>query len=219
MSRIIIILCILLLAGTAQAQFGLRAGVNSFTLSIQSEEDQQASASRKTGYHAGIFYELKLTNKVSLLPEVQYSRQSTNLQVVNYRVADGGYQGDYRLQLTYLAVPILVKANLGKFFLEAGPQASYLLAAHEEGTESLGYIWGTTQNDVDRSATNRYRRFDVGLCAGAGVKLPAGFRLGIRAYSGLVSLTHGPIAYYNYGGSLKNQVMQASVSYLFKTGS
>jgi hypothetical protein len=147
---------------------------------------------------------------------VQFSRQRVNLDVEDFSVADGGYAANYRLRLSYLNVPVLLRATFGKFYLEAGPQLGIQLAAHETGDESIGTIAGTFESSFDRAATDHYRRVDLGLSVGAGVKLPAGLGLGVRAYTGLLSLTPEFPQRPSYYGSLKNQVVQASVSYQLK---
>ncbi|HEX8348516.1 MAG TPA: porin family protein, partial [Hymenobacter sp.] len=217
MKRIILTLPALLLACAAHAQFGIRAGGNVATLSTKTNSQyQRASASNRTGYQVGVFYEKKLTDRLSLVPEVQFSRQRVNLEVEDSGIADAGYYANYRLRLSYLNVPVLLRATFGKFYLEAGPQFGIQLAAHETGDESIGTIAGSYESSFDRAATDHYRRVDLGLSVGAGVKLPAGFGFGVRAHTGLLSLTPAFPQRPGYYGNLKNQVVQASMSYQLK---
>jgi hypothetical protein len=44
-------------------------------------------------------------------------------------VSDGNYAANYRLALHYLTLPAMVRGTFGKFYLEAGPYGSFLLAA------------------------------------------------------------------------------------------
>jgi hypothetical protein len=217
MSRIFLVLAsLLLLAGTAHAQLGVKVGVNFATLATEQRgEDRKASSDGQLGYQVGVFYEKQLTPRLSLLSEVQYSRQRMNLHVEDYSISDGGYASDYALQLHYLNVPILARIYLGKFYVEAGPQGSFQLAAHEKGSETIGTIAGSFDRGFNRPATDSYRRFDMGLCVGAGVKLPAGFALGMRAAAGFISLTEFGKTASNFRGDLKNQVVHASLSYQF----
>jgi hypothetical protein len=204
---------LLLLAGSAQAQWGLRAGLNASTLHSASDSyELQARTRGGPGYQAGVFYEKPLGARLSLVPELQLSRQQTTLDVADYRVSDGSYQANYRLRLLYLHVPVLLRVRLGRVFLEAGPQASVLQAAHEKGTEVRGSIIGSSTTAIDRPATDRYRRLDAGLSAGLGVQLPSGFGLSLRAYQGLLSATR-EWEVYHYGGRLTNRSVQAALSY------
>ncbi|MCC2547371.1 PorT family protein [Hymenobacter sp. BT175] len=205
----------LLLTTAAHAQFGVTAGVTTATITDKSgRTDRTAAATEHLGYQLGVFYEHKLNTRFSLRPGLQFSRQNTGLSVDDRSVADGSYKADYRLRRSYLDLPVLVQVNFGRFYLEAGPQGSLLLFAHEKGNESVGSIVGTYNSDFERPATDRYERFDVALCAGLGVKLPAGFGLGLRASTGLLYLRQEFGSYGGgYHGSLRNQAVQASVSY------
>jgi hypothetical protein len=80
-------------------------------------------------------YVQALTKRLSLVPEVQFSRE----QQAVYR--DGGsssfsYHSVYDLRLSYLNVPILLRMALGPVYLEAGPQVSLLVGGSGTGTTS-----------------------------------------------------------------------------------
>jgi hypothetical protein len=217
MNRLLILASLLLLSGTVHAQLGISAGANLATLATnRSGERREANSDGGLGFQIGISHEKPLTKRVSLLPEVQYSRHNMDLQLEDYTLSDGGYASNYELQLHYLNMPILARIYLGKFYVEAGPQGSFQLAAHEKGSETIGTIAGSYDRGFDRPATDSYRRFDVGVCGGVGVKLPAGLALGLRTSVGFISLTDFGKTASNYKGNLKNQMVQASLSYQFK---
>ncbi|HEX8659066.1 MAG TPA: porin family protein [Hymenobacter sp.] len=206
----------LLLSGTAHAQLSLRAGANASTLTTGQEEYRRGSAKGGVGYQLGLAYEKKIANRWSLLPELSYRLQGLDLKVEDNSISDGSYAANYRLALHYLTLPVMARGTFGKFYAEAGPYGSFLLAAHEKGLEYRGTIAGTYEVSFDRPATDRYQRFDVGLGAGVGVQLPAGVALGLRATTGLLSLTNENQLYV-YRGTLKNQVLEVSLSYSFGT--
>lgn len=207
----------LLLAGSAQAQFGVRAGLNTATFSNKPlDNSQEADIEVRPGYQLGVFYEHKLSEQLVVVPELQFSRQRTHLNVRDYSISDGSYAAAYQLQSSYLHLPILLRGSLGRFYVEAGPQGSLQVASHEKGTENIGTIAGGYQVSFDRPATDQYRRFDVGVVAGLGVRLPAGLAVGVRASTGLLSFTT-PMQQSRpgYNGELRSQTIQASVSYQF----
>lgn len=189
-----------------------RAGANASTMATGQGEYRRGSAKGGVGYQLGFAYEKKLARRWSLRPELSYRRQGLDLTVEDNSVSDGNYAANYRLALHYLALPTMVRGTFGKFYLEAGPYGSFLLAAHEKGLEYRGTIAGTYEVAFDRPATDRYQRFDVGLGAGAGVQLPARVALGLRATTGWLSLT-GENQLHAYRGTLKNQVLEVSLSY------
>jgi len=214
MKQLTALLVGLFCAGTAHAQLGIRVGANTASVSAKTQELQEVEAHNRAGYQLGVFYEKKLTKRWSLAPEVQFSNQRMNMHIVESGVADGGYDANYRLRLRYLNVPIMARATFGRFYLEAGPQVGFLLDAKEKGTNTYGSFLGSYSTTYNRYATDNYRRVDLGIAAGVGVKLPAGFGLGVRGYTGLRSITGGKDTQYaNYTGTLKNQVVQASLTY------
>ena len=203
----------LLLAPAAQAQFGVRAGANYATLSTRADNPNTADADGRVGYQVGIFYEKKLNGRFSVVPEVQFSHQRVYLEVDAHGIPDANYSARYQLTLNYLNVPVLLRATRGQLYLEAGPQVGLLQSARETGSESIGSFTGSYRREFDqRRATDSYRRFDVGVVAGVGLKLSAGFSVGLRASTGLLSLARAP-QYDINPIKLKNQVVQAAVSY------
>lgn len=215
MKQTILLAAGVLLAGSAQAQLGLKAGLTTTLLATSSSsQDRTASADGRLGYQVGAWYAHHFTEHLALVPEVAYSRQNMRLHLDDHSIADGGYGADYQLRRSYLQVPILLRVTFGQFYLEAGPQAGVLLSAHEKGTVYGSTIVGGYQQAIDRSATDKYRRFEVGLSGGLGWQLPAGFGIGLRASTGLVAFNR---ADQPYRGDLKNQVLQASLTYQLKS--
>lgn len=209
---------LLLLTGTAHAQLGLRAGANATTITTEPAQYQQASADAKTGYQVGVFYEQKLGTRFSVVPELQFSRQHTQLQSVRSwsgTVGVSTYTSDYRLRQSYLHLPVLLRARFGSFYVEGGPQASLQLASREVGTVVItsSYDSGSRRQEFNRAAADSYRRLNVGACVGLGVQLPAGFGLGLRGTVGLLSLDSKEAALPGYTSELHNQSVQASISY------
>ncbi|GAA4056144.1 hypothetical protein GCM10022409_49300 [Hymenobacter glaciei] len=202
----------------AQAQPGIRGGMNFATLSTLNWDgaSRDAQVAGKAGWQLGVFYQQPLAGRWSLVPELQYSYQRLDLQVEDNSVNDGSYAGHYALSLGYLHVPMWVRAAFRKGYLEVGPQLSMLVNAHETGTETMGSFFGSTTSAVDRPAGDRYARADVALGIGGGVQLTNTVDLSLRISAGLLSLTSEYAAPYNYGGSLRNQVAQLSLSYQFK---
>lgn len=217
MRKIILAFSGLLLAGTAHAQLGVSAGPNFTALVAKtSNSHQHARVDGHVGYDAGIFYEQALGGRFSVVPELRFSRQYVDLTVEDFSSAIATGRVSFRLTLSSLTLPVLARATFGRFYVEAGPQASMILAAHEKGTESLSAPGTTFERPVDRDAKDFYQRFDAGLSAGLGLKLPAGFGLGLRAYGGFRSLPKERDNGYNYDGKLRNLTVQALVSYRLK---
>ena len=212
------LLLLLLCAGRAQAQAGIRAGMNFATLSTANGEGlyRDARASGKVGWQLGVLYQRPLARRWLLVPELQYSCQRQELQVVDNSVSDGSYAGHYALTLGYLTVPMWARAAFGRAYLEVGPQLGLLVNAHETGTETIGSIVGGRTLAVDRPAADRYTRADIALGIGGGVQLSNDWSISLRITTGLCSLTDEYTAPYNYGGGLRSQVAQLSLNYQLK---
>ena len=152
----------------------------------------------KWGYLAGLTADLRLTEDVTLHPEVLYALQGS-------KFGDASRNRD----LAYLHVPLLVRYHLnGGFdsntiFLEAGPQLSMLLAARNEAKADL-------KSDV--------KPVTFSFALGAGYRLANGVSLGFRYDLGFTDVYQPLPAEVTRGRgefqpSLKNDVLSLSVGY------
>jgi hypothetical protein len=190
------------LAPKAHAQFGIKAGVNEAVLKGRVGED----ATYKTYFHAGVFYEAKLIGPLSIQPELLYSLQGSQLKGATTVT-------NYTTQLNYIQVPILLKATLGPVFVEAGPQFGYLVGANEKGTIQVRNVSGNVAfRDVDQSSNDSYKRGEVALCAGLGLKLGSLIRVGGRFVAGLNDINNLQYLQGVNDPQLKNRVFQAYVA-------
>ncbi|RZK61453.1 MAG: PorT family protein [Hymenobacter sp.] len=214
-----------LLAGAAQAQAqaGLRAGGSLLAFNDAFAEHFATTASVQTrarlGYQVGVFYQVQLPESpyMSLVPEVQFSREQQAVTLTDVDAGGRLLTSDYRLRLDYLSVPLLLRVTLGPVQLEAGPQGSVLLGGRGEGTTvGPGGPVSSYYQPIDQPATGRYRRFDFGLTLGVGAKLPSGLGLSVRAYQGATQVNDGGYAAFPipYSGSDEyRRTLQASLTY------
>jgi hypothetical protein len=212
----------LLLTGSASAQIGVRAGGNLLGFS---KSDKLVGAGNvenhaRLGYQVGVYYQAALSKRLSVVPEVQFSREQQRVtETSSLSLADASYASEYRLSLSYLNVPVLLRAALGPVYLEAGPQLSVLVGGRGTG-QTEGYSWGGgySRSVIDQAATDRYHRVDAGFCLGVGVKLPAGLGLNVRAYQGLkqfnTAYNNDSVTPIPYSGNKEyRQTLQASLTY------
>lgn len=212
----------LLLTGSAVAQVGVRAGgsLSRFSAPTSLLGAAEVHPQARLGYAVGVYYRVALTPRFSLVPELQFSREHQRVtETSSPSLMDARYQSAYRLSLSYLNLPIVVRATLGPVYLEAGPQVSLLVGGRGEGyTEGSSWGGGLARYEIDQAATDRYHRVDAGFCLGVGGKLPAGLGLSLRAYQGLRPLDPAytydsgtPIPYS--GNKAYRQTLQASLTY------
>lgn len=185
----------LALAPKAQAQFGVKGGVNFAQLQGRDGED----ASYKTFYHVGVLYQAHIIGPLSIQPEVQYSVQGSDLK---------GAFTDYETKLHYFTVPVLAKVTLGPIFVEAGPQFGYLVSANQNGKVQVSSTNGNPgYGQVDQTATDNYKRADFSLAAGAGLKFSA-LSIGARYVAGLNDINDAKYLTGINDPRLKNRVFQ-----------
>jgi hypothetical protein len=164
MKKILILLLSIGLFGTAQAQFGIRAGLSSANFS-------DTNFNAKLGFHAGGYYQFD-AGFLSIEPGLQYAQK--------------GYEGNEAAtgaviseQLSYLDVPVLFRLNFLPFLnVFAGPQASVLLSRNYE-------LAGNVNNSTDV-----VRGYDLGGVVGIGVGFPLGLNAQLSYDLGLTSLNY-----------------------------
>ncbi|MCB2409267.1 porin family protein [Hymenobacter lucidus] len=192
---------------SAQAQLGVKGGLNSTVLQGTVGTD----ATYQTSYHAGLFYEMQVLGPVSIQPELLYSLQGTERKsdLVNYRS-----------KLHYLNLPVLAKVTIGPVYAEAGPQVGFLLKAREDGVMEVGQEGnGEVQiSSNDRSSWNDYKKLDVGFAVGAGLNLPLGFAVGARFNAGLSDINNVKSVQGVNDPQLKNRVFQVYASFQLPNG-
>ena len=196
MKRVALLLSFLLLVFSAQAQFGVKAGINQAVLN---GENVNADTKYSTSYHAGLFYELNVLGPLSIQPEVLYSLNKSNWK---------SQLEDFDNKLHYFSVPVLAKVRIGPVFVEAGPQFSYLLKAEKDGKIQ---VQGTNVTTNGGSATNDFKRGDFSLCAGAGLKLGL-FLVGARFNAGINDINDVDNLSGVNDARLKNRVFQGYVA-------
>lgn len=209
MKNSIFLLGCLLMAGTAQAQIGLRVGGNLAGYRANTNNYFRNTTSSDLGGQVGVFYQLSLSKHVALVPEVQYSLERFTRTTANELMA---YDAYYHTRLSYLNVPVLLRATFGPLYVEAGAQAGFLVGGRETGQSRFG--GAATFPEGTREVVNHYQRFDVGPSVGVGARLPRGLGLNVRAYQGVISLTQDSEA---SSGHFYRQHVQASLTYQLST--
>ena len=154
--------------------FGVRAGVSSASMqgdAVNSLKDLldftngAITTGSHTGYFAGAYANIPLTEKLSVEPAVYYTQKGYELSgELNIKGAEFlGANARARLNSQYIDVPVVVKASMGGLQLFAGPQVSFLTKA-ELNTKAgaLGFNFLNSKSD----ATQQFNLWDAGLTVG-----------------------------------------------------
>lgn len=170
-------------AAFAQADFGIKAGLN-YTKMSQVKFNGN-STDFKPGFHAGFFADINLL-VIGIRPELLYSQKGFE--------ADSE-DGTVKSTLNYIDVPVMVKFNPAPIIgLYLGPQVSFLLG---DDWKNLGETFDPDKNTTEFSGV-----------LGAGVRLGK-LDLGARYNFGLSKVVKDD-RFENFDKG-RNQVLQLSV--------
>lgn len=200
-------------ATPAKQTFGVRAGILSSGIrgeasgnldDLLSFADGMITTNNRTGFYAGVYASVPLTEGIYFEPGLSYSQKGYELtgSLEGKTIGFLGANAKAKLQSEYIDIPAVLKANLGSGFqLFAGPQFSYLMKANLNTTAGL---LGIDLLDNNMDVTDNFNRWDVGLTGGIGYKLSNGINIS---------------ASYDYGLSKidKNQNTKA-YNHAFKVG-
>ena len=179
--------------------FGIRGGVVSSEMrgdavnSFESMLDFTGGAIKttgRTGFYAGGFANIPVSDLISVEPGVYYSQKGYQLQGdLNLKGTEFlGVNAKAQLNTSYIDIPVVVKANLNGFQVFAGPQVSYLTRADLRTTAgALGF------NVVDQKmdATSQMNRWDAGVTGGLGYQFSNGLQINASYDHGLSKVNSG----------------------------
>jgi hypothetical protein len=166
--------------------FGVKAGVLSAGIrgdaansldNLLEFSNGMISTKMVTGFFAGGFATIPLTEGLSVEPGVYYSEKGYEM-VGELNVKGTGFLGanaKATLKSSYIDLPVLLKASLGSGFqLYAGPQFSYLSKANLHSSAGL-LGFDLLNNDMD--VTSSFNRWDAGVTGGIGYTFGKGINI------------------------------------------
>lgn len=145
------------------SSIGIKAAPQWTTLQGSEVESFSQNNEATIKLNAGAYAEWALTDRLSLLPGLQYNVRGAQSVLAN-------------VSLHYLSLPVAVQYRMGNFFVEGGAEASLKLAV---------------LSDSDNAATNDFlkalynRKSDLGVLAGVGYRYQR-LRVGLRLTQGLI---------------------------------
>ncbi|MEO5996830.1 MAG: porin family protein [Chitinophagaceae bacterium] len=153
-------------------KFGVKGGLNLSNLYVDNADDENL----KAGINLGLYAKIPLFRGLSIQPELIYSGKGSKLTYNNFLLG----KGEYRFNLNYVEVPVLLVVNVAKNLnIQGGGYVSYLASANIKDLKNDG----TIENIKDLNAGN-FNRFDYGLVGGVGIDV-MNFTIGARYNYGL----------------------------------
>ena len=195
MKKVILVLVILIAVhATAQkVNFGVKAGLNMSMLTGSKEQIMSSN----NGFFAGPFLEFKLLGKVAVQPELLFSAQGAKFKAKDLTFAT-------TTKMNYLLVPVMMKYYpVAGLFIEAGPQAGFLVSAKQEVEDKVTNI--RTSEDIKKET----KEFDLSLNVGVGYDILDKVVTQMRYCIGLTDTSTLE------NTNLKNGVFQLSIGYKF----
>jgi len=187
-----------------KAEFGVKGGLNSSNFSGDTDGTDFKS---RVGFNVGVFAAIKLSEKITLQPEILYSTQGAKAENVTAPVDDILFTGDIKFNLSYINVPVMIKYYVAdKFNLEAGPQIGFLTSA-KTSTKLDGY-----SQSFDDDAKKYFESVDFGLNFGAGYDFTKNVSAGVRYNLGLSNILKTEPG---DNSESQNSVFSLSVGYKF----
>lgn len=205
MMKKIILLTFLGLATNIYAQqtFGLTVGGQTTGITDAKIGDNQ----NQYGFYVGGYYNLPFDQGFSFQPEIMYSFQSFNNLNITYSEYFGGIKNqettqprfDFKYQMHLIKLPLLLKYQPNKLYVELGPEFSYLMSAkgnyHDKSNE-IPALNGKIEN---------INHFQAALVTGAGYQLNEKLNVGLRLSWGFTEFSE-----YSY---IKNFNVGVGVNY------
>lgn len=188
--------------------FGAKAGLN-----FSNADITDANMDSKTSIHLGVTAEFKISETLSIQPELLYSAQGA-------KESDSEQDGDFlssaetTYKLNYILLPVMAKLYVAEgLSLEAGPQIGFLTSAELEVDSTYKDLIDNSSETVSVTTDIKeaFKSIDFGLNFGLGYKLDSGLNFGVRYNLGLSNIVDEGSDDYE----IKNRVFQLSVGYTF----
>ena len=191
---------------TFAQQFGIKGGMNVSSLSNDAGLEDSSS---KIGFNAGVFLNAPLAANFSIQPEVLYNNLGSKVTLTDFDINNDNYTAEYARHLDYISVPVMFQYNsTPSFYLEAGPQFSFLLDARDKYKSTKN--GSTTDSDTRDLNKDAFNTFDFGLGLGAGYWITPKLGINARYNAGFTDIYKE-----NNGDSVKNNNFQVGLAYKF----
>ena len=152
-------------------EFGVKGGLNMSNLYTDDADDENVLF----GFNAGVYATLPVSDFIAIQPELLFTTRGSKLEYNNALA-----QGNVKLKLNYIELPLLVRVNITKNFnIHAGGYASYMVSAKSTGDGDFEF--------EDQYNTDDFNKFDAGLAGGIGVDFNP-LSVGLRYNYGLTTI-------------------------------
>ena len=166
MKKISITILLLLMVNLINAQKDIQYGIK-FGFNVSTLDGNLPDAHYKPGIIIGGVVDFVLNDKFSLQPEILYSSQGGTYAIKTFE-EPAQVTTDYSLNLGYIAVPVMGQYHFSKYFVEFGPQISFLMFAerHNDKVSTYDEVIAVVTSSEDLK--DQIKTVDFGLNFGIG---------------------------------------------------
>jgi hypothetical protein len=194
-----------------EIDYGVKAGLN--YSNFETSNTGRFDFEYKFFYHAGIYAEVSISEKIKIQPELLYSAQGSKVFLDESDLIGGTNPGDpvisgskseLKYSFNYLLLPIMLKYNLYKgFFVTGGPQLGYLISSKQE------FIDNSNSYYTNHNFNGDFKKITFDFNFGIGYEFNNGINVNLRYSLGLNNINKSDFVEY------KNSVYQFSIGYSF----
>jgi opacity protein-like surface antigen len=202
-------------------RFGIKGGANAAAFDSQ----QLSVKNQKIGFNAGAFVNIPLSKKLAIQPEVLYNQLGARSAVSISEVTTGSTTvkmvNDEKVYLNYISVPLMLQMKAtDNFYIEAGPEFSYLLDGKDKGESTITTTTGdatTTQTTSYSQSVNKddIKKFNIGLGLGLGYYFTKNLGINARYVNSLTHIANNSGIAEENKNNTTNRVFQLGLNYKF----
>ena len=197
----LIIIFSTLIANAQKEHVGIKAGVNFANLTAN-EGSTGPTLRTRTSFYVGVLFEIPLSEKLFLQPELLYSGQGAQFDGTIYNNNKPVAVSQNKFYLHYINIPVMLKYKINRFtFIEIGPQINLLGSAELEVTAN-------GQSGI-ATASKLFNKTDFGLNFGIGIAISKAFSVDVRYSQGLTNIEKETDS--NNKNTLINSVISAGI--------
>ncbi|MDY3520533.1 porin family protein [Riemerella anatipestifer] len=186
-------------------QFGAKAGLNVSSISKGGYDDTKA----KVGYYAGVFLNAPISGDFSIQPEVLYNNLGSKTTM------NAGILGkaETKLNLDYISVPVMFQYKATpQFYLEAGPEFSFLVGANAKTSYETPLKSGQTVTELNK---DNFNSFNFGMGLGLGFDITPNIGVNARYVAGFTDISKNGTTSASDNTTNKNNTFQVGLGVKF----
>jgi hypothetical protein len=175
-----------------KTEFGLKIGTNYAKLSPNYKLGNLGyeKYKRELGFYAGGYLNFKISERFKFQPEIIFSNQKTNIELITSTVFTGTYNNEIyesifgsEMTESIISIPTIFQYVLNrKIYIEGGTQLGLIINQKEKTIGQKYPVFGSE----GKSPLISNKKLDFGLVIGIGYKISTNFKINSRYFIGII---------------------------------